>query len=301
MGKLVGYISLLGVAILLSLSTYLFKNNLQISAPKLEIEIILLGDVMLGRTVMLTAMEKDDPNYPFLKVADELQKADIVFANLENPIVKDCPPDETKVSLIFCADPFMIQGLQYANINVVNLANNHSLNYGNNGLEQTKNYLQDGNIAHTGTGELTVKEVNDTAFGFLGFDKSQQIAPELTMVEAQLIKESDSKVDVLIVAMHWGVEYQDTGLPGQEKLAKELIDFGADVVVGHHPHWVQNIEYIEGKPIYYSLGNFVFDQMFSKEVRSGLAIKMHFKDGKLLNDEQLPIYMEEWAQPGWVR
>lgn len=280
--------------------------------------LIMTGDVMLGRTVEITAKEKHDMNYPFLKMADTVKSADIAFVNLENPIIDGCKPFTQ--GLVFCANPDMLDGLVYAGIDVVTLANNHSLNYGEKGVRETEKHLESRGISYTGDGNLTMKQVNNVTFGFLGFDKAQQGNPVLTSDETNLIKESDKKVDVLIVAMHWGVEYKDKALPGVRKLAKELVQDGADVVVGSHPHWVEDREYLykDGAivssfpanlqsltsnnfvPIYYSLGNFVFDQMWSEKTRHGLAVRLTFDGKNIVKEELLPTYIKERGQPEWV-
>jgi poly-gamma-glutamate capsule biosynthesis protein CapA/YwtB (metallophosphatase superfamily) len=282
--------------------------------------ILFTGDVMLGRTVEISAQENKDFTYPFTKVADVLKSQDITFINLENPIVEKCPPH--RGGFTFCASPSMLEGLVYSGVDIVTLANNHTQNYGTDGILQTKKFLDQRNISYTGSGNLVTKEVNGVTFGFLGFDKAQQGNPKLTAFEENLITESNSKVDVLIVAMHWGVEYKNKALPGVRNLARELVEKGADVVIGAHPHWVQNREYFDNEgnslleiasqftprnddwdkitPVYYSLGNFVFDQMWSEETRKGLAVKLTFEGKNIVNEELLPIYMKRNGQPEWV-
>lgn len=259
---------------------------------------ILTGDVMLGRTVMTTSLDKNDPTYPFSNVADTLKSADLTFINLENPITQGCPRHYDGFK--FCADPKMIEGLTYSGVDVVTLANNHSKNYGDDGVAQSQKLLSNAGIDSTGTGNLVTREVNGTRFGFLGFEKSQQSNPRLTTHERSLIIESNKKVDVLIVAMHWGVEYQNKALPGVRTLAREIVDLGADVIVGSHPHWVQDWETINGVPVYYSLGNFVFDQMWSENTKKGLAVKVTFENKKILKQDFMPTYMKNHAQPEFV-
>ena len=121
-----------------------------------------------------------------------------------------------------------------------------------------------------------------------------------TEADYKLVSDSDKKVDILIVGVHWGVEYKSTASAKQKEIAKKLVENGADVIAGHHPHWVQEMEYIDNKPVYYSLGNFVFDQMWSQKTREGLAIKLTFKDGRIVKEEKLPIFMRNWSQPEWV-
>jgi poly-gamma-glutamate synthesis protein (capsule biosynthesis protein) len=271
-----------------------FKPTKQSSRATL----LATGDVMLGRSVMATTLAKNDPNYPFIKVADELSQADITFINLENPIINNCPTHNT--GFIFCADPKMIEGLKNAGVDIVNLANNHTLNYGREGLNQTIELLTKAGIDYVGENNLVVKKVGDTTFGFLGFERSQQANPTLTTVDRELIRGSDRKVDVLVVGIHWGVEYQDKALPGQRELARDMVEMGVDVVVGHHPHWVQDSEIIDGKPVYYSLGNFIFDQMWSEETKKGLVVKFDFENGKVVETKEKPVYIKNLGQPEFV-
>jgi len=266
-----------------------------------RVSLILGGDVMVGRTVMITALERGSVTYPFEKIASTLSSADITFVNLENPLVAGCLPDLTRVSLVFCATPEFTEALTFAGVDIVNLANNHSLNYGISGLEETKEHLAGAGIRYVGSDRLEVIEVERTKFGFLGFDRSQQIKPELTLEERALISESAEKVDVLVVAMHWGVEYQAEPLDGVVALARELSSLGVDVIVGHHPHWVQTVGEVNGTKVYYSLGNLVFDQMQSIETRSGLLAKLTFENGELVEEELIKTFMEEWARPEVVR
>lgn len=258
------------------------------------VKIILTGDIMLGRTVTIKSLEFKDAGYPFRKVYEGLSKADLVFANLENPIVANCPPHAS--GFTFCAPPEMLDGLVLAGVDVVTLANNHSRNYGEEGLKQTRSFLENRDIDATGLGDLVIKNIDYTSFGFLGFDF---VDKNLSNEDVDLIKNSNLLVDILIVGVHWGEEYKPKANDKQRKIASELIANGADVVVGHHPHWVQDSEYINSKPVYYSLGNFVFDQMWSEETRKGMAVELSFKGSELLGETFSPVYMKEWAQPEW--
>jgi poly-gamma-glutamate capsule biosynthesis protein CapA/YwtB (metallophosphatase superfamily) len=260
-----------------------------------EIKIMLLGDIMLGRTVNVRSLEKENPKYPFEKVADKLASADIVFANLESPIVQKCP--KIYSGFVFCGDPQMVAGLSHAGIDVVSLANNHINNFGKRGVEDTKKYLDEAGIKWVTPEKLEIIEKGSTKFGFLGFE---WVDSGPTENELRFIDDSNEKVDILIVAPHWGWEYQASANKNQEKWATQLVEAGADVIAGSHPHWVQNNVKINDKPVYYSLGNFVFDQMWSENTRKGIAVELTFENKKLVNEVKLPIYMREWAQPEWV-
>lgn len=257
--------------------------------------IILTGDVMIGRSVMTKSIQENDYTYPFKKIAEKLKKANLVFINLENPIIENCP--ETNTGMIFCARPEMVEGLTFAGIDIVTLANNHSKNYGQKGLEETIQSLNKNNIRAVGYGNLIIKKIKRIKYGFLGFDFLTKIPKE---TDYNLIQESKNKVDVLIVGIHWGNEYASKPTRYQKEWAKKIVEQGADVIAGHHPHWVQEKEEINGKPVYYSLGNLIFDQMWSEKTKQGLVVELTFRDGKLTNTTELPTYMSSWAQPEFV-
>lgn len=266
---------------------------------KQEATLMLGGDVMLGRTVMTTSLdEKNDPRYPFLKIGTEFYDADLAFVNLEAPIIDKCP--KSYEGLKFCADPSMLAGLVYAGIDVVNLANNHILNYGEQGLGQTKAFLSQRKIDYTGLGDLVVKKVGGTSFGFLGFDKVTN-PDDFTQQEINMIKNADKSVDILVASVHWGNEYQEQPTQKQTQWARQLVENGVDVVVGHHPHWVQTVANIDGKPVYYSLGNLVFDQMWSEKTKEGLVVKLTFSGKEVVDEKLMKIYMKDWAQPEFVK
>lgn len=261
-----------------------------------SVKVVLLGDVMLGRSVMTQSLKINNPRYPFLKVADRLKKADLVFANLEAPFVEGC--QKTDSGMIFCADPKMVEGLSYANISVVSLSNNHITNYGQKGLADTKKILTEAKIDYTGDGNLAIKEIRGLKFGFLGFNF---VSSSPTNVDYKMINDSKKLVDILIVGVHWGGEYQDKANATQREVAKKLVESGADVVVGHHPHWVQDEEKIDGKPVYYSLGNFVFDQPWSEKTKEGLAVELTFDGKSLVQEEKLQIKMTSIGQPEFIK
>ena len=141
---------------------------------------------------------------------------------------------------------------------------------------------------------MVIKEKKGIKFGVLGFDFVSKSPKD---EDFKLVSDSDKKVEVLVVGVHWGEEYKDRANKFQREWAKRLVEKGTDVVIGHHPHWIQDSESIEGKPVYYSLGNFIFDQMWSQKTRQGLILKLIYRNGQLVKIEELPIYMSSWAQP----
>jgi poly-gamma-glutamate capsule biosynthesis protein CapA/YwtB (metallophosphatase superfamily) len=260
------------------------------------ITLILLGDIMLGRTVEIKSSEVGDFTYPFKKTADKLKAADITFANLENPIIEDCPRHE--VGFKFCATPKMLDGLVYSGMDIVSLANNHSGNYGEGGIKETERYLESAGIRYVEQGSLAVVEAKGVKFGFLGFDYVFKKPKEK---DYQLVIDSKAKVDILIISPHWGTEYTSEPTNEQREWAKRFVDSGADIIVGHHPHWVQTVEYINGRPVYYSLGNFIFDQMWSEKTKKGMLVKLDFENGVIINEGKTHVYMRRTGQPEIVK
>lgn len=240
------------------------------------------------------AVDINDYLYPFRNVQSFLANADITFGNLENAVTKNCPR-QYKGSFSFCATPEIAKGLQESGVDVVTLANNHSYNFGSDGFEETKKNLSNLGIKSVGWDNLEIIEKNGIKFGFLGFDyvtSQKNIESDLN-----LIKESNEKVDVLIISPHWGEEYKAVANNFQINLAKRMVENGADLIIGHHPHWVQNFEEVNGIPVYYSLGNFVFDQMWSEETKKGMVIKITFDENNIVKREEFRTYTSKIGQP----
>ena len=258
-----------------------------------EVVILFTGDIMLGRSVMGATLDNNDPFYPFRHVADMIKTADIAFANLENPIVSNCARHVGGFK--FCTTPEIAKGLPFAGIDIVTLANNHSGNYGTEGFEETKKQLNEIGVKSVGYDNLEIIEKNGTKFGFLGFNYT--FTKENLKKDLEVIKDADSKVDVLIVGNHWGDEYKTTANNFQRDAAKQMVENGVDVIIGHHPHWVEDKEEINAVPIYYSLGNFVFDQMWSEETKKGLVVKMTFDGKEIIKKEEFKTYTPVIGQP----
>ena len=274
----------------LSKNTALSRFNL--SPLKKDVVLIVGGDVMLGRSVLTKADRLKDYSYPLSNLASTFILADIVFVNLEAPLYDNCP--RTDSGMVFCTDYKMVEGLTSSGVNVVSLANNHIANYGQEGISQTQKLLIENEVVWTGMGKFARLEVEGVKFGFLGFDL---LTNKLTDLDLKLITSSKESVDVLVVGVHWGAEYQEKPSDRQKEWAKQMVEAGADVIAGHHPHWVQNMEYIDGKPVFYSLGNLVFDQMWSEETKKGELGILTYSSGKLVKVEEKKIYIKEIGTP----
>ena len=285
-----------------------------------SLKIVLVGDIMLDRGVK-DKIEKEgngDYKFPFLKIAPYLQKVDVVFGNLEGPITSDGQRVGSEYS--FRDDPKCIEGLKYAHFNVLSLANNHILDYGQQGLVDTISILKESGILYVGAGmnlkdtfSLKIKEIGGVKIGFLAFtefgskywwpkENSPGVAylPERNFRYAKgEIEEAKKKVDILIVSLHAGEEYSNTPTDFQKKFSKMAIEAGADIVVGHHPHAIQSIERYKTGWIDYSLGNFIFDQFFSEETMKGeiLEVKVDKKTKKIKAVEGREFKINKSYQP----
>ncbi len=254
--------------------------------------LLFTGDVMLARSVNTRILKYQDPSWPFRKIADFLSQADITVVNLESPLVHGCKP--TDQGMIFCADPQNVQGLVFAGVDYASLANNHINNYGEKGLNDTVSILTQNGITPLGLGKPEYTTIKDKKLAFLSFSDLPYIS-DTVMVNQ--ISQATSSADLVIVTFHWGNEYQSQPSGRQVYLGHLAVDSGADLVVGHHPHWVQTEEIYRGKPIFYSLGNLVFDQMWSENTRLGEILKVTYTNGILIKKELFPIKIFDYGQP----
>jgi poly-gamma-glutamate synthesis protein (capsule biosynthesis protein) len=251
-----------------------------------EIRLLFVGDVMMTRYVE-KKIKKLNKEYIYLfeKILNYLKSFDYVIANLEGPISDKGVKVGSKYS--FRMKPEVAEALNKANINIVNLANNHIFDYGKVAFEGTLKNLNKNNIKYFGNSyEPLIIEKEGVKIGFLGFSdflKHLEVKENKIGIAtvndniSEIIKKAKEKVDILIVSFHWGEEYKKIANERQRKLAKIAIDSGADLVIGHHPHVIQNIEKYKDKFIFYSLGNFIFDQNFSKETMIGGGVEVYIR------------------------
>jgi poly-gamma-glutamate synthesis protein (capsule biosynthesis protein) len=275
-----------------------------------SIRLILGGDVMLARWVWRTAQQHNDPLWPFLKIADEFRAADLAFVNLESPFSETGPYFQER--MVFRANPIMIEGLKHAGIDIVSTANNHSRDAVPRGIEFTLEHLAKNGIAAVGTTPAApVLERKGVKFGFLAYTYDQRNGnytdddPRVAMIDLKTIgadvQSMRKRSDVVIVSMHAGWEYHTKPNWQQRQFARAAIDAGAAVVVGHHPHVVQPAERYKHGVIFYSLGNFVFDQQYKPGVREGAVGEVVFSGANIesfrLRDLQIRKTVPELSGP----
>jgi poly-gamma-glutamate synthesis protein (capsule biosynthesis protein) len=248
------------------------------------------------------AAVRHDYLWPFRKTAAYTKNADITYINLEAPLIDGCPVSPAE-SFTFCGDPRFVTGLTYMGADVANLANNHLTNYGAAGVTATNKLLNQHGILTTGLGPVAVINVRGVKFGFIGFN-GVGAAIDRTALKAS-IQRARKLADVVVVQFHWGKEYErlpkaDPGVPTPDDpvaIGHLSIDWGADIVIGNHPHWYQGVEVYKGKLITYAHGNFVFDQMWSEPTREGVIGTYTFYGTRLVAATWKPIRSYDYGQP----
>jgi len=248
--------------------------------------ILFTGDMMLDRGVK-ELINQNNIYYPFLNILQFLRGIDIVFGNLEGPITCN-PPNDTYQALKFSFKKESAKTISSAGFNLLSLANNHTLDMKEKGFRETTKTLKENQIDFIGNpfyGQLNKEEVS-FIFEDIIFYAFNQILPFGKKDDkiVNIVKESHflNPDKFLIISLHWGFEYQLNCSLAQEKLAHRIIEAGADLIIGHHPHVVQNIEKYKERLIFYSLGNFIFDQYFSRETQEGLAVGLEIYPGELV-------------------
>jgi hypothetical protein len=249
-------------------------------------------------------------------VRELISGADIAMANFENPA-----PNRFRwhtSGTVFTADPGLIDGLVDAGIDYVGLANNHIGDAGDQGILQTIQNLEKRGLEFSGAGKdlrtarrPAMLEANGTTVAILAYDAiakayfaatrepgSSQLA--LHRVEADVKQARERGADVVIVFPHWGVEYDYSPFANQQRLARDIIDAGADMIIGNHAHYAAAVEVYKGRPIWYALGNFVFDQTWSEPTMEGITLELTFHGADLRQIRMRPHIILDKAQPNFL-
>lgn len=286
------------------------RADAAIKIPDDEIELAFVGDVMLDRGIRKVADNYFGGNYrEFFRNAPDLKLADIAFANLEGPI-SDVGTDQGSI-YSFRMSPEALTALTDAGFDALSFANNHVGDWGREAFEDTITRLKTAGIVSVGAEanfaavtEPKIIEKKGIKVGFLGFT---DVGPNWLAATANragvllasdpgfedIVRDAAAKVDALVVSFHWGEEYITEHNERQEMLAHKAIDAGATLIIGHHPHVAQDTEAYKDGYIAYSLGNFIFDQAFSHDTRSGLMLTVRLKQGEIMHVAKKTVTFNE--------
>ncbi|MBN2101107.1 CapA family protein [Candidatus Dojkabacteria bacterium] len=251
--------------------------------------------------------------YPIKDVKDFLSESDIAILSNESSFVEGC--SQSAGTTAFCGKPEYLQNLKTMGIDIVSLTGNHMADYGRNVYADTMSTYTNNDIAYFGAGansqEAWTPLIYNTQAGkiaFIGFNKmgpdgviaTDQLAGSAYYDEAKLeaaIEQASSSADIVWVDTHLWPEYGTTPGNDQVEHSQESIDLGADIVTGVSSHEIQGATFYHGKPVFYGLGNFLFDQMWSTETRQGLVLSIHIYDKGIRNIEIKPTILYDYCQP----
>ncbi|MFA5935148.1 MAG: CapA family protein [Candidatus Paceibacterota bacterium] len=286
---------------------------------KEETKIAFVGDLMLDRGVYQKINQRGagDFHFAFENIKNDLEEYDFLVGNLEGP-VSDKGVDKHNL-YSFRMDPLVLDILKEVSFDAVSVTNNHINDWGMDAMKDTFERLNGKDIEILGGGEnlekaseakiIDIEGVKIALLSFGQFGKGQFEATSekagIAIISEDLLKKSidlaKGKADIVVVSFHFGDEYQKIQNLYQEKYSKMAIDFGADLIVGHHPHVVQPLEQYRNVYIAYSLGNFVFDQYFSPETMEGGLLEVKIEDKKISSVEIKKIQMNSDYQPSLIR
>ena len=289
--------------------------NSEILAVKKPPPIVLgfVGDIMLDRGVedVILSIGVGDFKFIFNRAEKELSDINLLSGNLEGP-VSDKGRDLGSL-FSFRMNPDATEGLLYAGFDVLSIANNHVGDWGVDAIVDSVNRLKSSGIETVGAGlsqgdayRPVIVKVEGIKVAFLSFTESAGIYRGLNVALAteERVRENVSSIknanlaDFIVVYFHFGDEYEKAPNERQKKLAHTAVDSGAHLVVGSHPHVTQSIEKYKESYIFYSLGNFVFDQYFSDETMLGWLLKVFIeKDGEVSNLELCDVSINSLFQP----
>lgn len=258
------------------------------------IKISLIGDIFPGELSFTknygirTQFEKHNGMPWVEKIRNVIGRNDLIIGNLESPLISK----SAAIKDTFYGNPGFGKFLKECGINVLNVANNHILEQGESGFKSTIEILSEnqvGIVGHivNGSSVILYREIRGIRISIAGFSnvdlhKIQNNGNFAVLNEENVLNALDimkqNSADIRILCLHWGDEYIHFPSLEQRKMAYKFIDAGASIIAGHHPHVIQPYEKYQEGHIFYSLGNFMFDFLKSKMVRTGLVVHVSVKE-----------------------
>lgn len=278
--------------ILTSVVHHRIRQQVQVTPP--EARILFVGDMMFDRSVRKVAQAKGY-DHLFACLDETFGNADAIVGNLEGPITTyPSVSISKKVGEVgntqFTFDPAVVPALVRAGFVAVSIGNNHIRDFGPEGIVQTRTHLDAHGIVYTGDPTDTSNQavslmVNGVPLTLIAYN---QFGGSLEETITALKEHAD---ETTVVFAHWGEEYA-AATAYQKKYAQQFVAAGADLVIGAHPHVIQEHEYIDGVPVFYSLGNFIFDQYWTPIVRKGEGVTVLFTHDGVVSFERHPFMLE---------
>jgi len=287
------------------------QSEPSIPPPPPRLRILAVGDILLGRKIGMLMEQSQNFTLPFRSMAQELAAADVTFGNLEGPFCEK--PPYPSAGLVFRVRPRAVAGLVAAGFDVLSVANNHFGDGGRACMQFTLEHLRAHSILPAGAGMSfedahapAIVERHGVKFAFLAYtyadrnDSSESCGPVIAGRNLASVKRDVAtalqKADVVLVSLHDGAEYTRVVARETREFCRAAIEAGATAVFGHHPHVPQRVENHGNGWIFYSLGNFVFQQN-TPGTRTGLLARLTFSGPTLAQVEALPVVIEDHSQP----
>ncbi len=284
-------------------------------APPPLITMIFTGQIVPARCVQAAVDANGNADYIYAGVLDFLQPADLTVGTLNASLSEVAPRTGCVETFVLAGSPENADAMARAGIDVMSVATNHIKNCGvtscgDDAFYETLDNLRRVGILPVGAGanhaeamEPVVVEIQGIKFGIVSLGQIEQNAyagensPGIAILNEEnlraAIATAREMADVVIVMPHWGPEYTHIPNPSQLALAQVAADAGADLIVGNHPHYIQAFGEVNGIPVFYGLGNFVFDQTQERERQQSLILRVYFQGTEYLGYEIFPTISEK--------
>jgi len=288
------------------------QGTLSAAAPE-ELTLVFGGDTA-PTDAANTVLYQNGFEYPYSATLDLIQSADLAVVNLEAPVTDSLEPFALYKRYVYRVTPEAIPALKWAGVDAVSLANNHLLDYGIHGMRDTLKHLKAAGVVPVGAGpdvsaarRGVVFDVRGTRVGLLSYLEDSLMhslyvrsfawgrGDGVARLGAAQLKQDLARMrraaDLVVVLAHWGRNY--TGITASQKIyGRLMVRYGADAVVGHHPHVYHPVGVVEGKPIIYSLGNYAFGTPGRDWLRHGLMARLVVQKKRLIRVELIPLLVQ---------
>jgi gamma-polyglutamate biosynthesis protein CapA len=288
----------------------------QIGQSGQKITMTMVGDVMLGRYVE-NVINQHGPKYLFRYVKPYFDQSDYVSGNFETPVLKH---DVSKYTVVdkkvhLYTNEKAVQAVKNTGFTIMNLANNHMMDFEEKGLNDTIDSFRGSKMDYVGAGKnfneaknhINYKDINGVRVATLGFTDIH-LPGSITIIGKggilsanpdtlfEMIEKAKNPLygnaDLVVVNVHWGEEYDSEASPRQKELAKAMVNAGADIIVGHHPHVLQSFDVYKQGIIFYSLGNFVFDQGWTR-TKDSVMVQYSLAESGKATINVVPLHIQE--------
>jgi len=279
--------------------------------------LIAVGDICLGDHPVVVGWgvrslaETRGFDFLFDGVRNILKEGDITFGNLECVLSDKGLREGYLPSIEMRGSPQAVKALVKAGFNALNVANNHIMQHGEKAFWETVKVLNENNIKVIGLSRkdcscsLQIFQFNGLKIAFLGyaFESDRYYKnhlPYCSALEADIcldVKKAREKADIVICSFHWGCEFVDQPSPKEIDIAHKVIDSGANVILGHHPHVLRDIQIYNDGVIAYSLGNFVSDMIWDEQLRHSIILKLKLTSSCIYDIKLIPVFIDRYYRP----